>query len=298
MGRREMGRRACARLARPAGLAGLAALALLGGWGGRAVVAAGAQGAAAAPEGQAAPRGGAPVQVAVAANFAAPLDRIAAAFLQASGRTLAISAGSTGKLAAQIENGAPFEVLLAADAEHPEKLEKAGQAVPGTRFTYARGRLVLWSADPALVDHEGKVLSGGRFHHLAIANPQLAPYGAAAQQVLTGMGLWQKVAPLLVVGEDIGQTYQFVASRAADLGFVALSQVRAGIENGQPKGSHWLVPDSLYKPIEQQAVLLVKGRTSRGARALLDFLKGPETRAVLERFGYGLPEPPPPPAGH
>jgi molybdate transport system substrate-binding protein len=233
--------------------------------------------------------GHSPVQVAVAANFAAPLDLIAAAFRKDSGHPLAISSGSTGKLAAQIENGAPFEVLLAADAEHPAQLEKRGSAVAGSRFTYARGRLALWSADPALVDADGKVLAGGRFHHLAIANPQLAPYGAAAQQALTALGLWQKLTPLLVQGEDIGQAYQFVASRAADLGFVALSQVRGGIVSGQPKGSVWLVPETLYKPIEQQAVLLPKGAADPAARALLEFLKGQETRAVLERFGYGLP---------
>ncbi len=243
---------------------------------------------AAGPSG-AAPPPGAEVKVAVAANFAAPLDLIAAAFLKASGHPLAISSGSTGKLAAQIENGAPFEVLLAADAERPALLEKHGSAVAGSRFTYARGRLALWSADPALVDAEGKVLSSGRFRHLALANPKLAPYGAAAQHVLAGLGLWQKLAPRLVQGEDIGQAYQFVATGSAELGFVALSQVRAGIAAGQPKGSLWLVPEASYQPIDQQAVLLVKGKDSPGARALLDFLKGPATRAVLERFGYGLP---------
>ncbi len=248
-----------------------------------------AQAAMSAAPPKAAAAKGAEVKVAVAANFAAPLDAIAAAFLKASGHPLAISVGSTGKLAAQIENGAPFEVLLAADAERPALLEKEGSAVAGSRFTYARGRLVLWSADPALVDTDGKVLGTARFHHLAVANPKLAPYGAAAQQVLTGLGLWQKLAPLVVQGEDIGQTYQFVATRAAELGFVALSQVRAGIASGQPKGSLWLVPESRYQPIEQQAVLLVKGKANPAAQALLDFLKGPETRAVLERFGYGLP---------
>lgn len=235
------------------------------------------------------PPAGAEVKVAVAANFAAPLDLIAAAFLKASGHPLAISSGSTGKLAAQIENGAPFEVLLAADAERPAQLEKRGSAVAGSRFTYARGRLALWSADPALVDAFGKVLAAGRFRHLALANPKLAPYGAAAQQVLTGLHLWEKLAPVLVQGEDIGQAYQFVATGSAELGFVALSQVRAGIAAGQPKGSLWLVPEASYAPIEQQAVLLVKGKANPGAQALLDFLKGPETRAVLERFGYGLP---------
>jgi molybdate transport system substrate-binding protein len=232
---------------------------------------------------------GSEVKVAVAANFTAALDEIGAAFLKASGNRLAVSSGSTGKLAAQIGNGAPFEVLLAADAERPALLEKSGSAVGGSRFTYALGRLALWSANPTLVDAQGNVLGAGGFRHLAIASPKLAPYGAAAEEALTNLGLLQKLTPLIVQGEDIGQTYQFVGSGAAELGFVALSQVRAGIASGQPAGSLWVVPEKLYKPIEQQAVLLVKGKANPAAQAFLDFLKGPETRAVLERFGYGLP---------
>ena len=237
----------------------------------------------------AAPGAAAEVKVAVAANFSAPLDEIAKAFTKATGNTLAISAGSTGKLSAQILNGAPFEVLLAADASHPAQLEKLGAAVAGSRFTYARGRLVLWSARPDLVDAEGKVLAGGGFHHLAIANPQLAPYGLAAQETLTKLNLWEKLQPLLVQGEDIGQTYEFVASGAAELGFVALSQVRAGLAKGGPKGSLWMVPESSYSPIEQQAVLLKKGAPNPAAAQLMRFLKGPEVRAVLQDFGYRLP---------
>ncbi len=229
------------------------------------------------------------VSVAVAANFTAPLDEIGRAFERATGHRLVVSAGSTGKLAAQIQNGAPFEVLLAADAERPAALEKDGTAVAGSRFTYARGRLALWSADPALVDPAGKVLASGRFHHLAIANPALAPYGQAAQQALTALGLWQQLTPRLVQGEDIGQTFQFVAGHAAELGFVALSQVLAAGASGQPKGSLWVVPEDLHQPIAQQAVLLAKGRANPAARALLDYLKGPETRAILVRFGYAAP---------
>jgi molybdate transport system substrate-binding protein len=235
------------------------------------------------------PLAAAEVRVAVAANFAAPLDEIGRAFEKATGNHLLVSAGSTGKLAAQIQNGAPFEVLLAADAERPAALEKDGTAVAGSRFTYARGRLVLWSADPALVDPAGKVLASGRFRHLAIANPALAPYGLAAQQALTALGLWQKLTPLLVQGEDIGQTFQFVASRAAELGFVALSQALAAGSSGQPKGSMWVVPEDLHQPIAQQAVLLAKGRGNPAAQALLDFLKGPETRGILVRLGYAAP---------
>jgi molybdate transport system substrate-binding protein len=237
----------------------------------------------------AAPCVAAEVKVAVAANFSAPLDEIAKAFTKATGHTLAISAGSTGKLSAQILNGAPFEVLLAADAEHPAQLEKAGAAVAGSRFTYARGRLVLWSAKPGLVDADGKVLAGGAFRHLAIANPQLAPYGKAAQECLTRLHLWEKLQPLLVQGEDIGQTYEFVASGAADLGFIALSQMRAGLAKGGPKGSFWMVPESSYSPIEQQAVMLVKGRVNPAAARFLRFLQGAEAHAVLQDFGYRLP---------
>jgi molybdate transport system substrate-binding protein len=238
------------------------------------------------------PAAEAEVRVAVAANFTAPCEEIARAFERRSGHRVMVSAGSTGKLAAQIQNGAPFDVLLAADAERPALLEKGGTAVSGSRFTYARGRLVLWSADRGLVDGAGKVLAASRFRHLAIANPKLAPYGAAAEQVLGGLGLWQRLSPRLVQGEDIGQTYQFVASGAAELGFVALSQVRAaagGAGGGQIKGSMWIVPEASYRPIDQQAVLLTGAWGNLAARAFLDFLKGGEARAAIERFGYGLP---------
>ena len=248
-----------------------------------AIIAAGAAGAVSPAAAE--------VKVAVAANFTAPCEEIARAFEKASGHHVAISSGSTGKLAAQIRNGAPFEVLLAADAERPALLEKDGTAVAGSRFTYALGRLVLWSPDPALVDGAGKVLASGSFRHLAIANPSLAPYGAAAEQVIEGLGLRQRLAPLLVQGEDIGQTWQFVASGAAELGFVALSQVRAagGGAAGKVKGSLWIVPEASYRPIAQQAVLLAKGRDNPGAPEFMDFLKGGEARAILERYGYGLP---------
>jgi len=246
--------------------------------------------AAVAPAAAAATK--AEVRVAVAANFIAACEKIGRAFEKRSGHRVAITSGSTGKLAAQIQNGAPFDVLLAADAERAALLEKDGTAVAGSRFTYARGRLVLWSSDPALVDGAGKVLADGRFRHLAIANPKLAPYGAAAEEVLSGLGLWQRLSPRLVQGEDIGQTYQFVASGAAELGFVALSQLRAaagGADGGTIKGSHWVVPEASYRPIDQQAVLLAGARDNPAARAFLDFLKGGEARAVIERYGYSLP---------
>jgi molybdate transport system substrate-binding protein len=232
------------------------------------------------------PARAADVAVAVAANFTAPLDRLAAAFEKASGHHLVISSGSSGKLYLQITAGAPFEVMLSADAERPARLEKEGAAVAGTRFTYALGKLVLWSRDPGLVDGAGAVLAGGRFRHLAIPNPELAPYGAAARQVLQGLDLWEKLTPRIVQGEDIGQTYQFVATGNAELGFVALSQVRAA---GQPQGSLWVVPAERYRPIEQQAVLLTRGKDNPAARAFLDFLRSAPARTMIQEFGYGLP---------
>jgi molybdate transport system substrate-binding protein len=233
------------------------------------------------------------VQVAVAANFTVPLDAVGAAFTKATGNHLVVSAGSTGKLAAQIQNGAPFEVLLAADSERPALLEKQGATVAGSRFTYALGILVLWSADPKLIDPKAgmNVLAGNTFKHLAIANPGLAPYGAAAREALTHLSLWEVLTPRLVQGEDIGQAFQFVASRAAELGFVALSQVYAdaGGAGNPPHGSMVTVPHDLYHPIEQQAVLLLKGKDNPAARAFLDFLKTPAARALINRYGYDLP---------
>lgn len=231
------------------------------------------------------PARAAEVAVAVAANFTAPLDKLAAAFEQQSGHHLVVSSGSSGKLYLQITAGAPFEVMLSADAERPIRLEQEGAAVPGTRFTYAVGKLVLWSRDPGLVDAAGAVLAGSRFRHLAIPNPELAPYGAAARQALQAMGLWQKLAPRLVQGEDLGQTFQFVATGNAELGFVALSQVRAA---GGPPGSLWIVPAERYHPIEQQAVLLARGKDDPAARAFLDFLRSAPARALIQEFGYGL----------
>jgi molybdate transport system substrate-binding protein len=226
------------------------------------------------------------VPVAVAANFAAPLEKLAISFEKASGHHLLISSGSSGKLYAQIIGGAPFEVMLSADAERPTRLEKEGAAVAGTRFTYAIGKLVLWSMDPGLVDPAGAVLGTSRFRHVAISNPETAPYGAAARQVLQGLDLWQRLAPRLVQGEDIGQTWQFVATGNAELGFMALSQVRAA---GKPQGSLWIVPAKLYRPIEQQAVLLARGKDDPAARAFLDFLRSAPARALIEEFGYQLP---------
>jgi molybdate transport system substrate-binding protein len=229
--------------------------------------------------------GAAEVQVAVAANFAAPMARIAEAFAAASGHVARVSTGATGKFHAQIVNGAPFEVLLAADQRTPQALVDSGHALAASRFTYAVGRLVLWSATSGRVDAQGAVLATGSFRHLAIANPKVAPYGAAAMQVLRARGLEQQLAPRLVTAESVAQVHQFVASGNADLGFLALSQVQ---QPGQPiGGSHWLVPEGLHAPIRQDAVLLKPGQDNPAALALLEFLKGPAARDIVRAFGYG-----------
>ena len=226
------------------------------------------------------------VQVAVAANFALPMQQIAAGFEKDTGHKALISTGATGKFYAQIKNGAPFQVLLAADDETPAKLEAEGLAVKGSHFTYAVGRLVLWSTKEGLVEEGGKVLATDRFNKLALANPKLAPYGAAAVETLTRLGLFSAVEPKFVQGENIAQTYQFAASGNADLGFVALSQVS---KNGKlTGGSAWVVPADLHAPIRQDAVLLTPGADSAAARALLKYLQGDAARAVIRSFGYDL----------
>ena len=226
------------------------------------------------------------VQVAVAANFTAPMKEIAARFERETGHKVLASYGATGKFYAQIKNGAPFEVLLAADDETPARLEKEGAGIPGTRFTYAIGKLVLWSAQLGMVDGVGEVLKKGSFDHLAIANPKLAPYGAAAVETLQKLKLFSALEPRFVLGENITQTYQFVETGNAPLGFVAMSQV---YENGRLKsGSAWIVPTTLYAPIRQDAVLLEKGRGKPGADSLLKYLQSESARAVIRSYGYDL----------
>jgi molybdate transport system substrate-binding protein len=226
------------------------------------------------------------VQVAVAANFAGPLARIGADFSAATGHTLKVSAGATGKFHQQVVAGAPFEVLVAADDETPKKLIAEGHAVAGSNFTYAIGKLVLWSAQPGLVDDQGAVLASRRWAHLAIANPKVAPYGRAAMEVLKARGLADALAPRLVTGETIAQAYQFVATGNAELGFVALSQVDAP---GQPAaGSTWRVPQALYGQIRQDAVLLKAGEKNPAAAALLAYLRSEAARSVIQAYGYGL----------
>jgi molybdate transport system substrate-binding protein len=225
------------------------------------------------------------VQVAAAANFAAPLGPLGTAFTVATGHVLKVTSGATGKFRSQIAAGAPFDVLLAADDETPKQLVTDGLAVAGSTFTYAIGRLVLWSTQPALVDDQGMVLGAtGRFEHLAIANPKLAPYGAAAMQVLRARGLADTLAGKLVTGESIAQTYQFIATGNAELGFVALSQVAAP---GRPVvGSSWLVPAALHAPIRQDAVLLKTGMSNPAAAAFLAWLKSDSATTMIRAWGY------------
>jgi molybdate transport system substrate-binding protein len=222
------------------------------------------------------------IRVAVAANFAAVLEDLAARFEASSGHEVLISSGSTGGHYAQIHNGAPFDVFFAADAARPALLEQEGRIVAESRFTYAVGRLALWSTEPGYVDADGKVLAAAGFRFLAIANPELAPYGAAARDVLEGLGLWERLQDRLVQGQDIGQTLSFVYTRSAELGFVAYSQLR---NPDRPiEGSHWLVPAALHQPIEQQAVLL---EDTPAAREFLEFVKSEQGRDLIRSYGYG-----------
>jgi molybdate transport system substrate-binding protein len=224
------------------------------------------------------------VQVAVAANFFAPMKAIAAEFEKATGHKAVLSSGATGKFYAQIQSGAPFDIFLAADDETPARLDKENSTVAGSRFTYATGKLALWSAKPGLVDAKGEVLRSAKFAHLALAAPKLAPYGAAAVETLTRLGLLAQLEPRFVQGESIGQAFSFVSTGNAELGFVALSQVW---ENGKLKsGSAWIVPAELHSPIRQDAVLLARGKDNAAAAALMAYLKSDAAKAVIRSFGY------------
>jgi len=229
------------------------------------------------------------VTVAVAANFTAPMQKIALAFEQDTGHKAQLAFGATGKFYAQIKNGAPFAVLLAADDETPARLEKEGLAVAGTRFTYATGRLALWSKSTNLVDDKGEVLRGDRFeklgiHKIAIADPKLAPYGAAAMEVIHKLGVQASVTLKLVQGESIGQTFQFVNTENAQLGFVALSQI--SIDGRITQGSAWVVPQHMHTPLTQDAVLLNAGKGNAAASALLTYLQGERAKAIMRAYGY------------
>ncbi|MCL2655975.1 MAG: molybdate ABC transporter substrate-binding protein [Betaproteobacteria bacterium] len=226
------------------------------------------------------------VLVAVAANFAGPMEKIAVAFEQATGHKASVATGATGKFYAQIKNGAPFEVLLAADSETPKKLQDEGLGVPGSAFTYAQGSLVLWSATPGFVDSEGAVLKQGGFKHLAICNPKLAPYGQAAVETLKALNLYGSLSPKFVLAENVAQAHQFTASGNAELGFVALSQIAP--PGKTIEGSYWLVPSNLYAPILQDTILLKKGEGNPAALALMKFLKSEAAKAIILSYGYRL----------
>lgn len=226
--------------------------------------------------------------VAVASNFTKPMTEIAELFHKATGHTAKLSFGSSGKIVSQLQNGAPFEIFLSADEDKPAKLEQEGLTVPGSRFTYALGSLVLWSAKPGFVDGQGQVLTSGEFQHIALPDPKLAPYGVAAIEVMTKMGVLDKLKPLFVLGENISQTHQFISTGNAELGFVALSQVIADGKIGE--GSGWTVPTDRHAPIRQDAVLMKTGAENPAAPALLTFLQAPEAKAIIRRYGYGLPE--------
>ena len=229
------------------------------------------------------------VMVAAASNFMLPMKQIAQAFQQKTGHQAVISFGASGQLVAQIQNGAPFQVLLSADVALPLHLVNLGLAVQDTAFTYAIGQLVLWSSDPKLVDSQGEVLRKASFQRIARANPKLAPYGAAAVQVVERMGLQAALQHKWIQGENINQTHQFVASGNADLGFVALSQVGASASNAT--GSMWLVPSSWHDPLRQNAVLLSKGKDHVAAIALMAFLKTQTARDIIVKAGYRLAPP-------
>jgi len=226
------------------------------------------------------------VQVAVAANFTAPLQAIAREFEKETGHNVVASFGATGQLYAQIRHGAPFEVYLAADDSTPAKLESAGLGVAGSRFTYAMGSLVLWSAKADYLDGSDAVLKQGQFQHLAIANPKAAPYGLAATQVLDKLGLRAALQSKLVEGQSITQALQFVSTSNAELGFVALSQVYK--DSQLSSGSAWIVPQTLYAPIRQDALLLKQGQHNPAASALLEYLQGPQAAAIIRSYGYKL----------
>lgn len=224
------------------------------------------------------------VQVAVAANFTAPARALAEVFARTTGHEAKLSFGATGAFYTQIKNGAPFDVLLAADDERPARLEKEGDTVAGSRFTYATGQLVLWSAKPGLVDDEGAVLKHGQFGKIAIVNPKNAPYGAAAVEAMEKLGLAATLQPKLVTGESIGQTFNFIATGNAELGFVALAQV---LEGGKLKsGSMWVVPAKYHAPIIQDAVILKRAAANPAAKAWMALMRSPNTQDFIRSYGY------------
>lgn len=225
-------------------------------------------------------------QVAVAANFTEPIKAIAAVLEKTTGHTIKVSLGATGAFYTQIKNGAPFDVFLAADDERPAMLEKEGLTAPNTRFTYAVGKLVLWSVDPAKVDDKGEILKSPQVRKVAFANPKTAPYGAAAVEVMDKLGLAEALKPKLVQGESIGQTFNFVKTGNADIGFVAMSQVLS--EGKLKEGSMWVIPQENYGTIRQDAVVLKRGENNEAAIALMKLLQSPNIKDLIRSYGYDL----------
>ena len=225
------------------------------------------------------------LRIAVASNFLLPLKALSKNFKESTGHKVVVISGSTGKLYAQIKQGAPFDILLAADAIRPELLEKEGIGVPGSRFTYAVGRLALWSADSTLpLKNDLQVLNHKNFRYLAIANPKTAPYGKAAEQVLRKKGFWEQIQNRLVRGENISQTFQFVMTGNADIGFIALSQLR----KNQGRGFSWIIPQEWHDPIRQQGILLKRAKTNKAARQFLIFIKSNRIQKQIQSYGYSL----------
>ena len=221
------------------------------------------------------------IKVAVASNFIQPIRLIAKQFQKETGHSIVLVSGSSGKHFAQIMNGAPFDIFLSADSRRPQILDDKKRIVSGSRFTYAIGKLVLWSPDQALIDGSEAVLLKGEFSHLAMANPALAPYGKAARQVLQHYKLWNTLRPRLVRGESISQAFHFVASGNTPLGLVAYSQIKKPEQ--KILGSYWLIPQDIYQPIYQQAVLLTSNKV---AKSFVDFIKGDSAQNIIKRFGY------------
>ncbi len=244
------------------------------------------------------------IKIAVASNFMSPMKEIALVFEKSSGHAVSLSFGSSGKFYAQITNGAPFDLFFSADQDKPQRLEKQQIAIPGTRFTYAQGQLVLWSRTNSSVANNSQNgnsqnsnsrasssepsnlerLKSGEYKKLALANPKLAPYGLAARQTLGNLGLLSSSRKHWVRGENISQTFQFVHTGNADIGFIALSQIvkKGGLDNG----ASWLVPGTFYDPIRQDAVLLKRGKNNTAAQQFLEFIRSPVAREIMTRYGY------------
>lgn len=227
------------------------------------------------------------IKVAVAANFLKTIETLSKNFEQQTGNIVKVSGGPTGKLYAQIENGAPFDIFFSADQKSTKKLEDEGKIKAGSRFVYAQGRVSLWMSNvPSGVDAT-EVLKKGDFKHIALANPKAAPYGVAAEQTLEKLGLLEKLRPKFVMGENIGQTYQFVATGNAELGFVAHSYVVD--PNHVNKGSYWLVPASYHLPLNQDVVVLKRAENNKVAQAFIDYVRSAEGKKIIEESGYTVP---------